>query len=439
MVFIFDIDSTDTAVYEVRLSPYKMILIQPFDQQATEMITMLMDNQEASNTFVNKDLARTESRVNSLSMTSIPSEMQTFYFKSPKSVFKGICRPAIFKSPTQTWEKLSKCCAEIYLQEKKAWITVYNDETGMELLTATFSPTSKIVQHSSTRAQITMTHQGCMCLTLLRMSAEDMLKFAEMYASATHSAVKATHESHEWINQPLPLWTSQRFVYEKTKLSTHLKCISLKDEQVSCGPVDVYIEKSGPFQHFSTRLIIQSSINTSCTFFAAEFEKYTTRKDHDDNVTLRLFAGDQHVDFTLDCNQEFLGKLQDAKQKASEDYKAYLVAYPVVVPKQIVADAIKKGQFTFDYDIDIDFDVEEVVPIDQLNIRDLLTAEERQFKSEKQRIKRETRALCKQLQEYARRNAVMLADLEKRRSRGRKMSQLPSDGAVNQNKSASVV
>lgn len=320
-------------IFELRLSPYKMLAITASDLKSIEFIQHVKSIQKKA------DVSPTQQLVSSgLSIGAEPALQFSFVIHSltkmsinntiktssscnsetaAKQSFNAICRPTLFKVATSSWEKLAKCFISVFETPEKKWLSLNLEGSGVSLLNATICPTTKCERDTPTRIQLHIINgSGIPSRYLIKISTpEETNALAGLLADTIKDSTIILHNQMKssLIVQPAIEWMSadhdKRYntgLYIKP-ISKNENCYIKNDNDTwtSVGPVSINLLLSGPAEDIlvSTRLIISALCSRSLEFLNIELEnERCSLRMEGPTLLLRVYYTDRTCDFKIEDN-----------------------------------------------------------------------------------------------------------------------------------------
>jgi hypothetical protein len=267
----------------------------------------------------------------------------------PKRTFYSICRPNIFKTDTQSWEKLSKCYCAIYESPKKKWIALNVEGSGVCILNAAISPQSRCLADIPTRVQLHVINaSGVPARYVIRFTtADEVNSLVSLFGDLVCESVRNIYDQikERAIIQPVNKWwngvDAKKMYLPEVEcivkdISTHQKCFLNVDENkwVLVGPINLKLVVNGPRKGVlvSTRLMITSTYSESLVYLDVELERETCQLKMDRQMLLlRVLVDGRVCDFRMDDDGQVERRLLFEIDEADVMYKAGMEKWGVIM------------------------------------------------------------------------------------------------------------
>lgn len=282
---------SDEGITELKLSPYKMLLIKPSDPKSKVFLDDILEKQ----LFTVRQELRSSSQISirqdnhtDLSLNTRTQPLCTIEEEKendiPHRLFNSICRPTKFIIATKSWEKLSKCYCSIFQLKNKIWISLNVELVHMNLLNVNICPNTKCFMDSPTRVVLTVYKDGLPCKYLIKFATNDETEiFQDLLNNSIKKCIRHLHSkySRDYIFIPPHNWAGNEVTFvpniacKMIDICRNVRCSFRAKEGgwIQFGEVDVKLEVTGPKTIFiSTRLVISSSLSSSLEILSIELE-----------------------------------------------------------------------------------------------------------------------------------------------------------------------
>ena len=356
-------------IYEVRLSPFKMIAIACNTDEGLEFISKFKnlkyggqsDNQ-LTRPITNSTHMITAAPVASLSsnITLKPiSESLASFTDSPEAfnnvgkqqvseytesaspkistiAFTSKCRPTTLKTSTMLWEKLSICICTINTSITRSWIALNQENSGILIFNSQITPLTVLEADTPTRSKVHLLNgDGSHCYYLFKFADEKTCTdFGNVVRYQIQQSVyEMKNTLSGFLVEPKIEWNdSDNNFIECQQISSHPHChVASFGSSVNCGPVRMMLVISGPSRDCtpSTRLLIVSSLVSTVVFLNIELQLgvYLMRGDGRE-FCIRFYDSFSNVyDYTLRTKlDESPQIIQTITEKSHEAAKRYFDA-----------------------------------------------------------------------------------------------------------------
>ncbi|KAI8903554.1 hypothetical protein EDD86DRAFT_214731 [Gorgonomyces haynaldii] len=304
-------------VFELRLSPYQMVILVGTEQIDNDLIQTLLKLKEKPQPL---EPSVSEKTLKSDTETEKKSDAQY-------RIYYQICRPHVYKTETTSWEKLSKCHLAVF-KDEKSWLQLTMEDTGMLLWTTNIDMMiqAQIDSNSPMRVIVSAPNpEGSLVKYLFRfLTAEAAHDLVNMIA---FEKIKALRMVQQEYSDQLLIQENVNWNCPSVKIDTlglHSKAnLRINKLLIPTGPVYTKLEHRGPDGKFiSTRLVIHSSTSRKIEWLNLELYKDSFAiQTKQDVLSIRFFWDNKQCDFELKDAEELSEMLKRACKRVEKTYQ----------------------------------------------------------------------------------------------------------------------